>query len=59
MSLQELLLLRAEYFHHVGSLNPPATQCLTSRLMAPDQFTGGIETDPVAIKELVDMRREQ
>jgi hypothetical protein len=59
MSLQELLLLAAERFDHVGPLNPPATQRLTGRLMAPDQFTGRIETDPVAIKELVDMGREQ
>jgi hypothetical protein len=59
MSQQEALLLSAECLDLVGSLNPPATQGLTSRLMAPDQFTGDIETDPVAIKELVDMGREQ
>ena len=59
MKTQEVFLFAAECLDLVGSLNPPATQGLASRLMAPDQFTGGIEADPVAIKELVDMGREQ
>ena len=56
MSLEKKLLLTTERLELVSAGNPPATQGLTCRFMAPDQLARGVEADPVAIKQFVDMR---
>ncbi len=59
MQLQILLLLKRKRLNHIRTLNPPTLQRITGSFVLPNQLTIAIEADPMAVKQFVDMGRQQ
>ena len=55
MQLQILLLLKRKRLNHIRTLNPPTTQSISCRFMLPNQLAIRLKTDPMAIKQFVDV----
>jgi hypothetical protein len=59
VSQEKYLLFTTEWPDQIRPINSPATQGITGRLMAPNQFPALFKADPMAIKEFVDVGGEQ
>ena len=59
MLIKKRLLLATKRLNQIRTLNTPTTQRITGRFVLPNQLSIRIKTDPMPVKQLVDMGREK